>query len=139
MLFTAPSVSRVVTRDRRGKQRFPLAVDVEYTLNPGDKKPKSGRGVTVNLSATGILFQPDQPLPVGKHIRFSMAWPVLLAEEVGLRLVGTGRTVRVEGNHVAVHFLRWEFRTCPRRKSPYPARLVGGGNMHVFAAGNSPA
>ena len=121
MFFTGQAVSGVATKDRRAKLRFPLAVELEYAVAPFRGIPRLGRGLTVNLSASGVLFRAEQPVPVGRRIRFTMAWPVLLGQDLGLRLVGHGRTVRAEGDYVAIEILGWDFRAA-RSKN---ARLAG--------------
>jgi len=110
MLFTGQAVNGVATKDRRAKLRFPLAVDLEYAVAPFGGIRRLGRGLTVNLSASGVLFRAEQPVPVGRRIRFTMACPVLLGQDLGLRLVGHGRTVRTEGDYVAIEILGWDFR-----------------------------
>lgn len=101
--------------DRRWTVRYPLAARLGYTLlNRGEM---SGYGTTVNVSSHGALFQADRTLLPGISIDFWIEWPVLLDAQVGLRLHGTGRIVRVDGKYIAVEMSRYEFRTRPRSKA----------------------
>src|SRR5215469_7824087 len=107
--------------DRRAKLRFPLKADVEYILRPNAKRAMIGRGVTVNLSASGALIDAREQLPVGPPIQASIVWPVRLEGRIVLKLVTHGHTVRVEGNYVAVHFSRHDFRTGSLKTSELPS------------------
>lgn len=97
--------------ERRARLRFPVSVELVYTLSTRKKLATAGRGRTVNLSSTGILFETKDPPVSGQRIEISIAWPVNLNGEVGLKLRAIGRTVRCQGNRVAVEFTRYEFRT----------------------------
>jgi hypothetical protein len=70
----------------------------------------------VNLSSCGVLFEAQDPLPLGKRIELSIAWPARLDENAGLTLRVIGRIVRTEENLVSVAFSHYEFRT--RRLGP---------------------
>jgi hypothetical protein len=50
--------------------RFPLALPVLLWTENGEIA-----AVTVNVSASGVLFQLDRPLRVGADIRFSLRMP----------------------------------------------------------------
>jgi hypothetical protein len=107
----AKSFRQTEVAERRSSLRFPVIAELEYEFRPGAKKSKTGRGVTVNLSGTGVLFHSDKPLPPGIGIYFSIKWPTPPEDRTGIRLVGIGNIVRVDGNCVAIHFTRHEFQT----------------------------
>jgi hypothetical protein len=50
--------------------RFPLALPVEVS-NGKEKQPAT----TMNVSASGVLFEMDGPLEVGREIQFSLRMP----------------------------------------------------------------
>ena len=111
MAGTAQAINRTNAPERRSRVRFPLVAAFEYVSRTNRRGMKTGRGVTVNLSGTGVLFEADQPLPLGGPLQFSIEWPAMLEGKVGLRLVGRGRVTRVEGNCIAVQLMHYEFRT----------------------------
>ena len=92
---------------RRSQCRFAITVEVEYKV--GDSDRKIGR--VVNLSSKGVLFAATDRLPVGKRIQLFIAWPMKLDGKVGLTLWATGQVIRSDGQHIAVHLSRHEFRT----------------------------
>ena len=103
--------------ERRSRIRFPMCVELEYVLRTGAGVLIVGKGKTENISADGVLFESDRPLGLGVSIQLRIAWPARLDARVGLRLIAHGRIRRLQGNHVAVQFLRHEFRTCPLKRS----------------------
>ncbi len=54
----------------RSAVRFPLAIPVTIEFD-GDQL----EAMTENISATGVLFVVDRPLPLQKHVRFVMKMP----------------------------------------------------------------
>ena len=71
----------------------------------------SGWGELVNISSGGALFTTERELPLGKPIELCVNWPVLLLEEVPLKLAIKGWIIRVEPDRAAVKIGRYEFRT----------------------------
>jgi hypothetical protein len=115
MIAATPAIG-TTHRERRSQLRFPLVLELEYTLEqPDSKRVKTGTGVTVNLSGGGALFKLGEPLPLGRRIQLSLRWPVMLDGRVRLTLLARGRTVRVEGNYAAVQFSHYEFRVRPTK------------------------
>jgi hypothetical protein len=114
-MITATQVISPPREERRSQLRFPLVLELEYTLQqPDSKRVKAGTGVTVNLGG-GALFKLRDQLPLGRRIQFSVRWPVMLDGRVRLTLLARGRTVRVEGNYAAVQFSHYEFRVRPTK------------------------
>jgi hypothetical protein len=107
-VFSGVSVFMSVS-ERRSRQRFPLALAVEYRLlGPG---AHSGWGWTSNISSRGVLFEvAGQETPFGL-IEVVVSWPYILDGVCALKLVMKGRVVRNGGRSVAVASTAHEFRT----------------------------
>ena len=74
-----------------------------------------GRGKTINISASGILFAAQHPLVVDADVELMLRWPLLLNDEFPLHLKVNGRVIRTEGNCAAIEILQYEFRISGRR------------------------
>ncbi|HUO29667.1 MAG TPA: PilZ domain-containing protein [Bryobacteraceae bacterium] len=83
-----------------------MRLPVRYTVGG-----VSGWGELVNISSGGALFTTERELPLGKPVELCVNWPVLLLEEVPLKLVIKGWIIRVEPGKAAVKIGRYEFRT----------------------------
>ncbi|MGP0071141.1 MAG: PilZ domain-containing protein [Bryobacteraceae bacterium] len=95
--------------ERRSRQRFPLALAVEYRLlGPADR---CGSGWTCNISSTGVLFEVAEREPLSGPIELMMSWPCVLDGACALKLVVKGRVVRHEGRGIAIASTQHEFRT----------------------------
>ena len=105
--------------ERRSSLRFPVVTALEYSYRVTAGCTTTGRGVILNLSSNGVLFQAKESLSVGKPIRLAIVWPLHLAGQVQLNLIAAGHVVRTEGNQIAVKFSTHEFRT--RRTTARPA------------------
>src|ERR1035437_4087422 len=97
--------------DRRSSRRYPLESDMAYRIVAGQRVLEAGSGRTVNMSASGVLFQSTCALPVGKHVELSIAWPARLSNKVRLQLRIMGRTIWSGSNSTAVQIQRYDFRT----------------------------
>jgi hypothetical protein len=104
-----------VPANSRSRTRYAIVADVEYSLLKAGRVVKKGRGKTVNLSSTGLLFESDKALPSDRRVIIAVAWPVSLAPGVGLALHITGRTVRAQDNCTAVRIEKYEFRVRARQ------------------------
>lgn len=95
--------------ERRSRQRFQLAMAVEYkVLGPGSR---SGFGWTCNISSRGVLFELAERDTVSGLIEVVLNWPCVLDGVCALKLVMKGRVVRLEDRGVAVESTQHEFRT----------------------------
>lgn len=103
--------NKVPGPERRSAQRFPIERAVRFkTFNrQGIQEP--GRGRTINISSSGILFTTDHDLVPGRRIELSVSWPERLNDDCALQLVARGRVVRVEPGRAAVEIQQHEFRT----------------------------
>jgi hypothetical protein len=95
--------------ERRARQRFPLALAVEYRLLGRAQRRGSGR--TRNISSSGVLFEVSDLQPFSGPIELMVTWPCLLDDECALKLVVRGRVVRNESGGVAIESTQHEFRT----------------------------
>lgn len=98
-------------KDRRASQRFPLQLAVRYRLIGSSTPARWTNGESVNISSSGILFQGAETVVPGQGIEAFVAWPVSLDNRVPLKLAVKGPVVRAEGNHTAIRFERYEFKT----------------------------
>lgn len=101
----------------------------------GKRAGIAGKGKTLNISSTGILFTTDQILLPGVRVEVFVDWPVELDQSCPLQLVATGRVVRIEqAGRVAVDVIKSEFRTRKREST-----INGNGNSNGNANGNGHA
>lgn len=96
--------------ERRAARRFPITLEVRYWIF--DKKEAfSGRGETLNISSSGILFTTEQHTLHGKYLELSVTWPALLNKRTPLQLILKGELVRSEAGRAAIQIRKYEFRT----------------------------
>jgi hypothetical protein len=105
--------------------RYSIVADLEYSLLKSGRIVRRGRGKTVNLSSTGLLFESDTALPTDRRIMVSVAWPVMLGPGIGLTLHITGRTIRAQDKCTAIRNEKYEFRVRGSRQ---------GGSGHSYGA-----
>src|SRR5262245_6795386 len=97
--------------DRRFNRRYDVPLTLRWKVIWRGKVKDSGTGATINLSSGGILFQAEKPLPVGRKVELTIAWPALIDNFPPVQVVVSGVVVRADGNHNAVQMTRHEFRT----------------------------
>jgi hypothetical protein len=114
-----------ISGDRRSRRRFDLDLPLQYKVVGRYRLGRMGVGKTINMSATGIAFEAEEPLSPGVAIELSLAWPVLLNQTCPLKLVITGKVVRSGVTLTALRMDRYEFHT------------QGTGALRVAAAGYS--
>ena len=90
---------------------YPIRADVHYRLMDGDRALGCGSGQTKTMSSRSVWLKSDGSLRIGGLIQLDVVWPVRLNNRVALKLVITGKTVKVEGQSARVDILRHEFRT----------------------------
>jgi|SRR5580658_915288 hypothetical protein len=95
--------------ERRSRQRFPLALPVEYRRLGSDER--IGSGWTCNISSTGVLFETTEWEPFTGMIEVMVNWPCVLDNACALKLVMKGRVVRIDGRGIAMASTQHEFRT----------------------------
>jgi PilZ domain-containing protein len=97
--------------DRRGSIRFPLNLEVRYSVIGHRGPAENGSGRTIDLSISGLSFTADKPLSIGQRLDLSIEWPVVLDGGVQLQLVTSGVVVRSAGAVIALRIGRHEFKT----------------------------
>jgi hypothetical protein len=101
--------------ERRSRERFPLALPVEYRLL--GKNERCGSGKICNISSTGALIEVAERQHFSGSIELMVSWPCLLDDACALKLVMKGRVVRSEGRGVAIETKQHEFRTAGLRRA----------------------
>jgi hypothetical protein len=98
--------------ERRGSNRFPIERAVVFkSLGRRPETIQLGRGQTINMSSTGVLFTTDKELAPGGRVELSISWPAQLDHSSPLKLVAKGRVVRTEPGKAALEIQQYEFRT----------------------------
>jgi len=98
---------------RRGK-RLPVSLALDYrSFDPDPGQGVSGRGRTIDISTTGILFTANHELPLGHPVELSITWPILRYQSVPVTLVVVGEVIRTEAGAAAIKVSRREFLADP--------------------------
>jgi hypothetical protein len=97
--------------DRRASIRFPVSLEVRYSVAGRREPVEKGSGHTIDMSSSGLSFTADKPLSIGQKLDLSIDWPVLLDRGVQLQVVASGVVVRTTGALTALRIERHEFRT----------------------------
>ena len=101
--------------ERRNGIRFPIRSAVRWVALNRKVGPKTGKGETLDFSSSGLSFQSDVPLSPGCRVELDVDWPVELDGRVPMKMVASGRVVRVQGLVVCVTIEKKEFRTAGRK------------------------
>jgi PilZ domain len=101
--------------ERRKSKRFPIELELVYETIDDARAVVSGRGKSVNMSSSGLLFASDENtgnerIEAGRRLEARLKWPVLLGQESFLSLVVRGRVVRRTSKQIAVEIQEYEFR-----------------------------
>ncbi len=110
MAATGRQKSEEEAGDRRANRRYPLEADLEYRLLREQKVVEMGRGRTLNLSSTGVLFEAAAPISPGTRVELWIIWPAPAEQTGRIRLYVAGRAVRCHGRVVAVRIASYQFR-----------------------------
>ncbi len=101
--------------DRRSAIRFPIKSHLRWVVLNRKTGPLTGSGETVNVSSAGFAFRSNVPLLPGYRLEMDVDWPAELDGHVPMKLVVTGKVIRVDGDIVCVTVDRREFRTAGRK------------------------
>lgn len=82
--------------DAISSRRFPISMPLEYQLMRRNKPWVKGRGTTINLSSTGVLFESQNCFHTGDLLRLVLDWPIHV-DRIDMVLVIEGRIVRTSG------------------------------------------
>jgi len=97
--------------ESRAKIRFPLKLELRYSIMGPSGPIESGSGRTIDMSSVGLSFTAEKPLSVGQMLDLSIDWPVQLDGGVQLQLVVSGIVVRTSGTVAGLRIERHEVRT----------------------------
>lgn len=97
--------------ERRGSARYPLDLELRYSIAQQGKQLETGSGRVVDFSSSGLRFVADRPLQPGVKIELAVNWPSVLDGGVRLQLIASGTVVRSRGTEIAAQIQRHEFRT----------------------------
>lgn len=100
--------------ERRATRRYPISSDLYYRILHRKKVIECGRGRTIDISSTGLLFESNLTLPRGLKIEICIDWPALSDR---LELCAEGRIVRGKKNCTAVRIRKYSFREKQERAS----------------------
>ena len=119
---------RRFNRERRARRRYSISENVSYLIRCEREVLHRGTGHILNLSSSGILFESEEPLPVGEKVELSIPWPALLNGEIALSLRTIGTIVRANRRHTAATIDKYEFFTAKHAavaaSGPAPARSL---------------
>jgi hypothetical protein len=96
--------------ERRGAVRFPIEQEVRFKIS-NRNSIEVGSGKTINMSSSGVLFATERRFMLGERLELAVNWPAQLNKKCALKLVTTGRVVRLEDGLAAIAIDRYEFRT----------------------------
>ena len=80
--------------DRRIQRRYPIALELEYTVMEGGEVVGRGAGWTGNMSSGGVLFQTVGKMAEGPAVELAIRWPAGSVDEPCMQLRMSGRVVR---------------------------------------------
>jgi PilZ domain len=125
--------------DRRASVRFPLSLDLRYSVSHRRAPLETGSGQIIDLSSSGLRFATQGPLEPGLKLDVAIIWPVLLDEHVQLQLVVTGVVVWSRGTETALQIKRHDFRTRSVRLKATSPQESDGLSVAVVKAINTNA
>ena len=99
-----------IAKERRHNRRYPLRLPLQYRLSLKGEAPRTGSGMTMDMSANGISFRSRRPLPPGAHIEIVVNWPAKHADMYPIDLQLTGFVVRSDPSRTAVRMTSKRFK-----------------------------
>lgn len=99
-----------IAGNRRRNKRYQLRLPVQYRLALKGEAPRSGSGMTLDMSTGGISFRSRRPLPEGAHIEIVVNWPAKHGELYPIDLQITGFVVRSDAGRTAVRMTSRRFK-----------------------------
>jgi hypothetical protein len=97
--------------ERRTSVRFPLALDVRYSVLHRHGPIETGCGQLIDVSSSGLRFTAQRPVDRGLKLDVAINWPVLLDGRVQLQLTVSGVVVRSSGTEISMRIQKHDFRT----------------------------
>jgi hypothetical protein len=97
--------------ERRSSVRFPLTLDVRYSVLHRNGPIETGSGQLIDVSSSGLRFTAQAPVERGLKLDVAINWPVLLDGRIQLQLTVSGVVVRSSGTEISMRIQRHDFRT----------------------------
>jgi len=97
--------------ERRSSVRFPLTLDVRYSVLHRNGPAETGSGKLIDVSSSGLRFTGGAPVSAGVKLDVAINWPVLLDGRIQLQLTVSGVVVRSSGAEIAMRIQKHDFRT----------------------------
>lgn len=97
--------------DRRLSTRYPIELELQYTLMNTGRIKSRGFGRTLNISSSGVLFEADALLNPDDQVALGVNWPFMLEDGCHLKLEIHGHIVRRDAKTTAVRVESHAFRT----------------------------
>ncbi len=96
--------------DRRSARRYPIKLELAWTLIVRNRVRDCGTGQTVDLSSDGACFD-GGPFPLKANIELSIQWPVLLDQKIPMQLRIWGKIMRSDEVGTAIRITKHEWMT----------------------------
>lgn len=93
-----------------GTREFPLTLDLQFKIQ-SPRAAAAGAGRTVLMGSREIVFRTDRTILTGTRLELAIAWPALLADDIGLKLIVVGWVADAQGDFITVSINKYEFRT----------------------------
>ena len=106
-----PQLPKGTKLERRGSVRFPLALDVRYSVLHRTGPAETGSGKLVDVSSSGLRFTGEAAVTPGLKLDVAINWPVLLDGRIQLQLTVSGVAVRSSGTEISMRIQKHDFRT----------------------------
>ena len=100
----------ILRLERRTGRRYDLRLPIHYRISQKGGVPRSGTGMTCDISTGGLSFRCRRPLNPGAHIEIVVNWPAKFGDLYPIDLQITGFVVRSDGNRTAVRLTSHRFR-----------------------------
>ncbi len=97
--------------ERRTSVRFPLTLDVRYSVLHRNGPIETGSGQLIDVSSSGLRFTAQAHIEPGLKLDIAINWPVLLDGRIQLQLTVSGVVVRSSGTEISMRIQRHDFRT----------------------------
>lgn len=114
-------LNAVVRPERRTDRRYDLRLPIHYRISQKGDIPRSGTGMTCDISTGGLSFRCRRPLAVGSHIEVVINWPAKFGDIYPIDLQITGFVVRSDAGRTAVRLTSHRFRMEQIPETPYQA------------------
>ena len=111
--------------DRRLQRRYPLELDLEFSIIDGDKVVSTGAGRTGNISSGGVLFHAADDVPNGSNVELAVRWPAVLGNAPFLELRISGRMTRNDSQGVAMRMSRYHFEKLGNPREAFAEIFTG--------------